>query len=185
MTQRPPNTIAHNGVRWIEIEPPQWWDEGEDQQSWGADYPGSWDEADPLEDDPAYMSAAKYYEMAEDNSEQLRSLDYRAEYLQTPHWQLTRKRALLRAGFQCQGCERANLSLDVHHLTYDRLGREAEADLIVLCRLCHAKEHGTDGDFLFVAQKLSERDAMSILKSGGMDGIKRVADALRKGPVIP
>ena len=37
-------------------------------------------------------------------------------YLRSDHWQFTRRRALLRAGGQCQLCE-ATGSLNVHHLT--------------------------------------------------------------------
>jgi 5-methylcytosine-specific restriction endonuclease McrA len=71
---------------------------------------------------------------------QLARLPYQ-QYLRTPHWQAMRKRALLRAGFQCKRCEVRGQRLDVHHLSYDRLGRELESDLTVLCELCHAGEH--------------------------------------------
>lgn len=64
------------------------------------------------------------------------------EYLETEHWRETRKLALLRAGGRCQRCDRGGVRLDVHHLRYVRLGREAERDLIVLCHSCHAAEHG-------------------------------------------
>jgi 5-methylcytosine-specific restriction endonuclease McrA len=72
----------------------------------------------------------------------LRELRYRAEYLATPHWRAVRRRALARAGGFCQGCRERKPPLDVHHLTYVRLGCEADADLMVLCRPCHEKEHG-------------------------------------------
>jgi hypothetical protein len=64
------------------------------------------------------------------------------EYLRTPHWRNTRIRALQRAGYQCKRCETRGQRLEVHHLTYDRLGRERESDLTVLCEPCHAREHG-------------------------------------------
>jgi 5-methylcytosine-specific restriction endonuclease McrA len=67
-----------------------------------------------------------------------------ADYLRTEHWQSTRLRALQRAGFQCKDCEISGVQLDVHHLTYDRLGREAESDLIVLCHRCHERAHAND-----------------------------------------
>lgn len=62
------------------------------------------------------------------------------EYLRSQHWRTVKQRALYRAGFQCKACEGAQ-QLDVHHLTYKRRAREAESDLIVLCRGCHAKAH--------------------------------------------
>ena len=38
-------------------------------------------------------------------------------------------------------------ALDVHHLTYERLGREKDEDLRVLCRACHGDEHRQMGPF--------------------------------------
>ena len=32
--------------------------------------------------------------------------------------------------------------LQVHHLTYERLGNERDEDLKVLCWACHEREHG-------------------------------------------
>jgi hypothetical protein len=34
--------------------------------------------------------------------------------------------------------------LEVHHRTYERLGRERPEDLLVLCEKCHAVEHGRE-----------------------------------------
>jgi hypothetical protein len=66
------------------------------------------------------------------------------DYLRTPHWQAMRKLKLLRSFHICQnqGCGTARGPMEIHHLTYDRLGWEREADLIVLCHACHAREHG-------------------------------------------
>jgi len=58
------------------------------------------------------------------------------EYLQSPHWQETRKRALERAGNHCSVC-RNTQNLNVHHNNYDRIGKELDTDLIVLCEKCH------------------------------------------------
>lgn len=59
-------------------------------------------------------------------------------------WRRRRQRAIKRAGYKCQRCGRAD-RLECHHLTYDRLGHERPADLIVLCHECHAAEHRTAG----------------------------------------
>ncbi len=64
-----------------------------------------------------------------------------AGYIRSPEW---RDKALVlkaRAGWQCQKCGRAasEMTLDVHHLTYERLGHERPDDLIVLCRSCHER----------------------------------------------
>jgi hypothetical protein len=63
------------------------------------------------------------------------------DYLKTPHWLVTRSEALMRAGFQCRRCYAEGVRLDVHHISYERLGRESMDDLIVLCGQCHAAAH--------------------------------------------
>jgi 5-methylcytosine-specific restriction endonuclease McrA len=69
----------------------------------------------------------------------LRSLPY-AEYLVSDHWLAVRTIALREAYKRCQLCY-SRKQLNVHHRTYERLGGEAQDDLIVLCRACHAKFH--------------------------------------------
>lgn len=91
------------------------------------------------------------------------SADY-ARYLASDGWQHRRERALHLAQHRCQSptCEQDHLRslsdqeladkilvmprhayrLEVHHLTYERLGREADDDLIVLCPSCHREQHG-------------------------------------------
>jgi len=71
--------------------------------------------------------------------EGLRALAYN-EYLATHHWKLRREGALARANHRCQACH-ATKGLRVHHRSYDRLGCEADADLVVLCADCHARVH--------------------------------------------
>jgi len=65
---------------------------------------------------------------------------YREEYLRSAHWRARRERALQLAGYRCERCG-APAPLDVHHLTYARIGRERDRDLRVLCRACHEDEH--------------------------------------------
>lgn len=69
-------------------------------------------------------------------------LAYR-DYLDSSHWWEVKTRARLRSGGHCQRCDAIGRRLEVHHLTYARLGRESEGDLIVLCNVCHRAEHGT------------------------------------------
>src|SRR4051812_24840716 len=40
----------------------------------------------------------------------------------------------------CARCPQTN-SLQLHHKTYERLGRELDADLELLCKRCHHKLH--------------------------------------------
>jgi hypothetical protein len=98
-----------------------------------------------------------------------------ADYRRSDHWHGTRKDALWRAQNRCQspicryGYVRAwteeeiseqlrqgEYRLDVHHLTYERLGSELADDLLVLCRNCHELIHGKriindEDDVLFAA----------------------------------
>lgn len=62
-------------------------------------------------------------------------------YLQSPEWAARRQQKLAETGYRCQGCS-DDERLEVHHLTYDRVGHERPQDLMVLCHLCHAREHG-------------------------------------------
>jgi hypothetical protein len=63
------------------------------------------------------------------------------QYLETEHWRALRVRVMARDKNLCQGCL-INPAYDVHHLTYDRLGREMLFDLVAMCRKCHDSLHG-------------------------------------------
>lgn len=67
-------------------------------------------------------------------------------YLQSDYWRKSGRRlhALERAEHRCAVCN-ADGRLDVHHRCYDRLGFEADSDLIALCRACHERHHGKRG----------------------------------------
>ena len=62
------------------------------------------------------------------------------QYLTTTEWRERRWRVMQRAGYICEGCgtERAT---QVHHLTYDRVGREMLFDLVAICDDCHHSIH--------------------------------------------
>ena len=62
-------------------------------------------------------------------------------YLRSDAWQERRLTALARADGRCQTCN-GKKRLDVHHRTYDRIGREKASDLTVICRTCHELFHG-------------------------------------------
>lgn len=69
--------------------------------------------------------------------------EYRNEYLFSEHWSKTRRRLFgkNRQKRYCAGCRKDDVSLDVHHKTYTRLGNEKLRDLILVCRDCHSKIH--------------------------------------------
>jgi hypothetical protein len=64
------------------------------------------------------------------------------EYLATPEWDMTRKKAMRRERFTCQFCGEKGVELNVHHANYERRGREKATDLLVLCKPCHERQHG-------------------------------------------
>jgi 5-methylcytosine-specific restriction endonuclease McrA len=61
-------------------------------------------------------------------------------YLRSPLWRLRRRMWIVRAGGRCQRC-RSRRRLTIHHRTYRRLGHERHADVTVLCRDCHRRQH--------------------------------------------
>lgn len=63
------------------------------------------------------------------------------EYLRTPEWKLRRQQKLEQANYRCQKCGKTQ-GLEVHHLNYERIGFEWDADLIVLCEKHHDQAHG-------------------------------------------
>ena len=75
-----------------------------------------------------------------DRLDELRRMSYR-EYLRTPEWRVTRAAALERASHCCSLDVTHTEALEVHHRTYERLGRELASDLVVLCHACHALHH--------------------------------------------
>jgi 5-methylcytosine-specific restriction endonuclease McrA len=62
-------------------------------------------------------------------------------YLQSPHWQALRDQVLERDKHRCTKCSAAD-KLQVHHLSYKRLGYEELDDLKTLCQSCHQAIHG-------------------------------------------
>jgi len=62
------------------------------------------------------------------------------DYLQSQHWQKKRKEAIAESGGRCMICG-GTYNLEVHHITYERLGNELTFDLACLCHECHKAVH--------------------------------------------
>lgn len=62
------------------------------------------------------------------------------DYIASPTWKKRAEAAKKRAGYRCQLCNSDSV-LHAHHRTYERLGCEKPADVIVLCSKCHKKFH--------------------------------------------
>ena len=65
-----------------------------------------------------------------------------ADYLRSPHWQAVRRAHWHRVGpaAQCAVCPETR-GLQLHHRTYQRLGREEPGDLVLLCGEHHRAVH--------------------------------------------
>ena len=61
------------------------------------------------------------------------------EFLRSDYWKSFSKEIREKHG-RCQDCGKEH-RLNVHHLTYDRLGQEKEEDVVVLCKWCHTLRH--------------------------------------------
>lgn len=64
------------------------------------------------------------------------------EYLNSKEWKNKKSKVINRAKAFCEGCGETNKPLEVHHLTYDRIGDELLTDLVAFCPDCHSKAHG-------------------------------------------
>lgn len=60
-------------------------------------------------------------------------------YLKSPEWKERRLKALIRADYRCERCNKFGLELQVHHLSYANLGHERDDELQVVCVPCHGK----------------------------------------------
>lgn len=69
--------------------------------------------------------------------------EWRARYeahLASPEWRSLRSRVLARCQGRCEGCAQRH-AVEVHHLSYARLGREMLFDLVAVCNECHDAIH--------------------------------------------
>ena len=71
----------------------------------------------------------------------------KTKYLKSSLWQKIKKERLELDGYQCCSCWTTDEPLEIHHLTYDRLGCEQMKDLRSLCRECHQEQHDHYGYF--------------------------------------
>jgi hypothetical protein len=56
-------------------------------------------------------------------------------------WKAIRDRVVYRDRSVCRMCKTETNQPDVHHMTYERFGRERLDDLITVCRPCHERTH--------------------------------------------
>lgn len=63
------------------------------------------------------------------------------QYLNTAEWMMRKLAILSERGSRCIDCRRTDKPVQLHHLSYERLGRELPEDLVILCAVCHGKRH--------------------------------------------
>lgn len=61
------------------------------------------------------------------------------KYLASRHWHELRGKVLVLSDSTCARC--GGVATQVHHITYERLGRERLEDLEPICSNCHRGEH--------------------------------------------
>lgn len=59
-------------------------------------------------------------------------------YLNSPEWQVRRKKVLARDNYLCQACLERKAT-QAHHLTYEHVFNEPLFELIAICEPCHTK----------------------------------------------
>ena len=66
------------------------------------------------------------------------------KYLQSKEWANLKLDLLRERGCFCENCGKPKPPnvLHIHHKTYERIFNELATDLVILCPLCHKKEHG-------------------------------------------
>ncbi len=68
------------------------------------------------------------------------------EYLNSGEWKYKKSQKLKQANFKCDGCNESAGAMEVHHLTYDRIGQELLTDLVAYCIECHKVAHNLLGE---------------------------------------
>jgi hypothetical protein len=87
---------------------------------------------------------------------ELREAEYEAErrrrrreydaHIRSAEWSILRSKVMRRAGGVCEGCGDRRPT-QVHHLTYERFGREMLFDVAAVCDACHEAIHeGREAD---------------------------------------
>lgn len=62
-------------------------------------------------------------------------------YLKSKKWADFRNKIKQERGNKCEKCNRKNVVLQGHHLTYERVFNELPEDIQILCKKCHEKVH--------------------------------------------
>ena len=67
-----------------------------------------------------------------------RQSEFYLTYLDSAEWRERRREIIEARGRECEYCGETE-GLELHHLTYERLGEELDEDLVLLCEACHRR----------------------------------------------
>jgi len=81
------------------------------------------------------------------------------DYLKSDAWKRKRDSNTKFWNNRCALCN-GDDGLEVHHRTYNRIGRELTTDLITLCRSCHERHHKSIQEMRFEYRGLGDMDLM-------------------------
>ena len=60
-----------------------------------------------------------------------------SEYIKSKKWRATAKLLKEQRGYICARCGKASWSIEAHHKTHERFGRELASDIELVCPACH------------------------------------------------
>lgn len=89
-----------------------------------------------------YFEKQPLVRVSDEERQALRFLPYE-QYLQSDYWKQVRKAIYSIRPSRCESCGKGRSILDIHHLTYERVGCEWPIDLMIVCRGCHGDRHNT------------------------------------------
>ena len=79
------------------------------------------------------------------------------DHIGSRYWNEIRQRILKRSDGKCEKCGKM-WRLQIHHINYDRVGRELDSDLLAVCQPCHRAIHGIDSPDRPQRRRDSERE---------------------------
>lgn len=97
-------------------------------------------------------------------------------YLLTPHWLSLRDKIKHKANHKCEACS-SNQSLQVHHLTYERLGQESIDDLMCLCEAYHNLVHS------LIGKESTRKEIVEFVRHAGSFKVEK--ETVRSKYVLP
>ena len=87
------------------------------------------------------------------------------QYVRSSEWAEMRAAWYGRNARACRRCGERN-RIELHHATYERLGRELDADLVPLCRSCHLEFHRRHHGKLHLTEAFCREDPAMRLAYG-------------------